>query len=370
METLVRPVTILSIALLSVWGIEGANPQTPAAWDWPVAVPEEQGLDAQKLTGLVDAIRKGELCPRLHALLVVRHGCLVVEEYFNGWEAGRAHTLQSVTKSVTSALVGIALARGEFKGLDEKVLDFFPDMKDIANRDERKEAIRLEDLLTMRTGVDFHESGENSPLDTLNRLTTGWDKFYLDRPMRDPPGTKFSYDSGAAVLLSAMLKSRTGMHALEYAERHLFGPLGIERKLWIANLEGHSHTGGGLFLTARDAARFGLLYLNNGRWGDTQIVPGDWVRKSLSMQVDLTAPGQPPSGYGYLWWIGAPDWQGNGHEYVGFARGRWGQYIFVVPEHDMVVVFLGDAKSGEESAKPIQVLYDRILDAVRRSSKE
>ena len=370
MQTIERSAAILSVVLLSARGIEPANSQTPPAWDWSISTPEEQGLDAQKLAGLVESIRKGELCPELHALLVVRHGYLVVEEYFNGWAADRVHTLQSVTKSVTSALVGIALARGEFKGLDEKVLDFFPDRNDVANRDERKEAIRLEDLLTMRTGVDFHESGPNSPLEMLNRLTTGWDKFYLDRPMLNLPGTEFNYDSGAAVLLSAMLKNRTGMHALEYAEHHLFKPLGIERKFWVANSEGHTHTGGGLLLTGRDAARFGLLYLNNGRWGDMQVVPEDWVRKSLSMQVDLTVPGQPPSGYGYFWWIGAPDWQGNGREYVGIARGRLGQYIFVVPEHDMVVVFLGNAKTGEESGQPLQVFYDRILDAVGRPLKK
>jgi len=370
MKNVIKSLAMLPIILLAAWGTGRACQQPPPAWDWPVSTPDREGMDPQKLTDLADAIRKGEVCPRLHALLVVRHGRLVVEEYFNGWQADRLHTLQSVTKSFASALVGIALGRGEFKSVEEKVLDFFPDMKDIANRDERKASIRLKDLLTMRTGVDFHEKGQGSPLEQLANKPTGWDKFYLDRPMLTAPGTNFNYDSGAVILVSAMLKNRTGMHALEYAERYLFKPLGIVNKYWNTNLEGHTHTGGGLALTARDAARFGLLYLNNGRWGNEQVVPEAWVKESLGMQVDLAGPGNQPFGYGYWWWIGAPDWGGEGRQYVGFARGRLGQYILVVPEHDMVVVFFGDHKTSTESGNILQVFYDRVLDAVLRPAKK
>ena len=338
----------------------------PGFWQWPASTPEEQGLDGTKLAELVGQIKRGELCPQLHALLVIRNGALALEEYFNGWSANRIHTLQSVSKSFTSALVGIAIARGEFKGVDEKVLDFFPGLTGIANMDERKAAIRLEDLLTMRSGTDYHEQGESSPHFQLNRLTSGWDKFYLDRPMLGPPGKDFRYDSGGVILLSAMLKNRTGMHALGYAERFLFKPLGIARKFWLTNAEGHTHAGGGLALTARDTAKFGQLYLMNGRWEGQQVVPESWVGESLKMHVDMTVKGQPPSGYGYLWWVLAPHWQGNGKQYVFAARGRLGQYIFVVPEYDMVVVVFGDAKTGSETIKPMEVFYDRILTAVRR----
>jgi CubicO group peptidase (beta-lactamase class C family) len=336
-----------------------------ASWEWPVSTPEEQGLDREKLARLVSEIRKGELLPRLHALLVVRHGKLVLEEYFNDWRAERIHTLQSVSKSFTSALVGIAIARGEFKGVDEKVLDFFPGLTGIANMDERKASMRLEDILTMRTGTDYHESGPGSPHEQMSRQASGWDKFYLGRPMVRPPGTAFNYDSGGVILISAMLKNRAGMHAAAYAERFLFKPLGIEKKFWLANAEGHTHCGGGLNLTARDTAKFGLLYLQNGRWGDEQLVPEAWVRESFKMHVDLTLPGQPPSGYGYLWWVGAPDPRGKGAQDVYSARGRFGQYIFIAPEHDMVVVVFGDAKERPEMAKPIEVFYDRVLTAVR-----
>jgi CubicO group peptidase (beta-lactamase class C family) len=333
---------------------------------WPLSTPEEQGLDARLLAGLVDEIRRGDLLPRLHALLVVRHGRLVLEEYFNGWQADRLHTLQSVSKSFTSALVGIAISRGEFKGVEEKVLDFFPGQAETAGQDVLRASLRLEDILTMRTGVSYHESGPGSPHEQMSRLTSGWEKYYLGRPMLARPGTSFNYDSGGVILLSAMLKARTGMHAEEYAARHLFKPLGIEKWLWLHNAEGHTHTGGGLNLTARDAAKFGLLYLQGGRWGDVQVVPEAWVKESFRSHVDLAAPGQPPSGYGYLWWIGAPDPKGKGEQSVPFARGRFGQYIFVVPEHDMVVVVFGYATGRPDMARPIEVFYDRVLTTVRR----
>lgn len=352
-----------------------AAPQTPSqapsrapvpAWDWPVSTPEKEGFDGAALAGLVTDIKQGTLLPRLHYLVVVRHGRLVLEENLHGWGPGKIHMLQSVSKSFTSALVGIAIAQGAFKSVDEKVLDFFPDMKDIANLDERKKAMRLEDILTMRTGTDYNEDGESSPHWRLNRLARGWDKFYLDRPMLQAPGTGFQYDSGGVILISAMLKRRTGRHAREYAIEHLFKPLGIEKFWWGGNAEGHTHTGGGLSLSGRDAAKLGQLYLDKGRWGDLQVLPESWVRESLKMRVDLTLPGQPPSGYGYLWWIWAPDPRGKSGEFIYAARGRFGQYIIVVPEHDMVVVFLGDAKNRAEMGKPIEVFYDRVLTAIRR----
>lgn len=357
---------ILLAGLLGLWGIAHAGVQESPCWQWPVSTPEEQGLDSKKLAELTDLFRQRKLCPQLHCLLIVRHGYLVVEDYFNNWKADQIHTLQSVSKSFTSALVGIAIARGEFKGVEEKILDFFPDMKAIANLDERKASIRLKDLLTMRSGTDYHEKGPDAPHHQLNRLPRGWDKFYLDRPMLRPPGTEFLYDSGGVILISSMLKNRTGMHAAEYAERFLFKSLGIEKKLWIGNMEGHTHTGGGLALTARDTAKFGLLYLCNGRWGDKQIVPEEWVRESLRTHVDLTVAGQPPSGYGYLWWILAPDPRGNGQQDIHAARGRFGQFIFIIPEHDMVVVVNGFAQSGPDQNKPIELLYDNILPAVSR----
>ncbi len=343
--------------------------QEQACWDWPVSTPEEQGLDPVRLGELVELIRQGERYPRLHCLLIVRHGYLVLEEYFNGWRAEKLHMLQSVSKSFTSALVGMAIGRGEFKGVEERVLDFFPGRSDIANMDDRKASLRLKDLLTMRSGTDYHESGPDSPHFQLNRLATGWDKFYLDRPMLRPPGTHFLYDSGGVILLSSMLKNRSGKHADAYAEGSLFNSLQISEYFWFKNREGHPHTGGGLNLKARDTAKLGLLYLQKGRWEKEQVVPEEWIRDSLHMQVDFGAKDQGIIGYGYLWWVLSPDPAGAGRQNIAAAMGFKAQYIFVIPEHDMIVVVNGDTRSRTDQRKPIEFLYSHILPSVSSGSK-
>jgi len=334
-----------------------------SSFQWKICSPSEQGLDSDKLAELVDLIREGKRYPRIQSLLIVRHGCLVVEEYFNNWKAERLHILQSVTKSFTSALIGMAIARGEIQGVDEKILDFFPDMEAIAHMDERKASIRLKDLLTMRSGVDYHEQGPDSPHFRLNRTPTGWDKFYLDRPMAGDPGKNFNYDSGGVILLSAILKNRTGKHADVYAEQSLFKSLGIKEKFWVKNQDGHPHTGGGLALKTRNMARFGLLYLNKGKWEGEQVVPEDWIRESFKMHVDFGNPDQDVVGYGYLWWIQRPDPQGKGEQYIYAARGAKGQYIFIVPEHDIVVAINADTQSGTQQRSIVEFLYGYILPA-------
>ena len=345
---------------------QSQNPtEKSETWEWPLSTPEKQQLDPEPLAELVSLIREGNRYPRLHSLLVIRHGYLVVEEYFGGHQGDKLHTLQSVTKSFTSALVGIAISKGEFKGVNEKILDFFPDMTGIANMDKRKESIRLQDLLTMRSGTDYNENGPDSPHFQLNRQPRGWDKFYLDRPMLRVPGTHFLYDSGGVILMSAMLKNRTGMHADQYAEKFLFKPLQIAQKFWFRNQEGHPHTGGGLALRSRDTAKFGLLYLQKGRWGSEQIVPETWVKESFIKRVDFGTASQT-IGYGYLWWILRPDPDGNGKDNIYAAMGFRAQYIYVIPEHEMVVVVNGDTQSRIDQRKPIEFLYTHILKSVQR----
>ncbi len=348
----------LGLATAAAW------PAAPPPGDpWPRSTPEAQGLEGERLHLLSRTIEDGRDFPDLHSLLVVRHGYLVLEEYFAGWHADRPHTLQSVTKSFTSALIGIAIAQGAIEGVDEPILGFFPDASGIANLDERKRRMTLEDLLTMRSGTDYHERGSGSPHSRLNRLRSGWDRFYLDRAMVAEPGTRFQYDSGGVILLSSLLQARTGLHADAFAERHLFEPLGIEGAAWFRNAEGHPHTGGGLDLRPRDMAKFGLLYLNRGRWGERQIVPESWVRQSTARQLERRS-GSHGVGYGYLWWIEEPDPNGTGKLDIYAAKGFRGQYIFVVPEHDMVVVVTGGTRSYTDEVRPVDFLYSHILPSV------
>jgi len=339
-------------------------------WTWPCSTPEEQNLDRAKLEKLVQKIREGKIFLRLDSLLIVRNAKLVVEEYFRGYNATRTHTLQSVTKSFTSALVGIALDKGHFKSLNEKIIDFFPKMKGIKNLDRRKKAIRIKDLLTMRSGTDYNEYGSDSPHFQLNALSRGWDRFYLNRPMLNQPGTHFLYDSGGVILLSSLLKHRTGMHADRYMERYLFKPLHVSNFHWFKNQEGHPHTGGGLDLKPRDMAKFGQLYLQKGVWLGRRVVPATWVDDSVKMHVQFSQDSKRVMGYGYLWWIQKPDPEGIGKEYIYAAMGFRGQYIFVIPEYNMVVVVTGDTRSYSDQIKPIKFLYSHILPSVKGKKKD
>jgi CubicO group peptidase (beta-lactamase class C family) len=180
------------------------------------------------------------------------------------------------------------------------------------------------------------------------------------------PGSKFQYDSGGVILMSSMLKRRTGQHADEYARKYLFNPLEISRVRWIKNREGHPHTGGGLYLLPQDMAKFGLLYLNDGAWRGTQIVPAYWVRESIRKHVDFRRKTPGVIGYGYLWWIMSPDPDGNGKEYIYAAMGFRAQYIFVIPEHEMVVVVTGGTQNGVDQRKPVKFIYSHILPSVKR----
>ncbi len=351
---------ICQFALLTLLTLQAPWPTET----WPRSTPEAQKLDAARLSQLSDLIRQGKRFPDLHGLLIVRNGYLVLEEYFAGRQADGLHTLQSVSKSFTSALVGMAIDQGKILGVEEKVLTFFPGMKDIRNRDARKEAMTLGDLLTMRSGTDYHEGHSGTPHAQLNRLDRGWDRFVLNRPMVRSPGSRFRYDSGGVILMSAILKSRTGMHADAFADRYLFPRLGISQRRWFKNRDGHPHTGGGLYLRPQDMAKFGLLYLRGGRWEDQQLISADWVNESLKKHVEFQDSRQHTTGYGYLWWVLEPDPQGEGRQDIYAAMGFRAQYIFLVPQHDMVVVVTGGTRNGVDQRRPIEFLYTHILPAV------
>jgi CubicO group peptidase (beta-lactamase class C family) len=370
LEGLVERVGNLHTGLLAL-AILAATPAASVAqevWpdpDWLSAAPQDHGLDPHKLGELVRLIRGGQEFPDLHSLLIVRHGYLVLEEYFGDHDADRLHMLQSVTKSITSAAVGLAIDGGHIASVNERIAEFFPERHDQFVRDRRWGALRVEDILTMRSGTDYREGFEDSPHNQLNRLRRGWDRFYLDRPMVREPGTQFQYDSGGVILLSSMIQRRTGSHADAFADQRLFAPLGITRTRWIRNLEGHPHTGGGLFLSSRDMAKFGLLYLREGMWMDQQVIPRSWVRSSTRTHVVLENRGHT-MGYGYLWWILQPDPNGTTDESIYAAMGFRAQYIFVVPEHDMVVVITGGTTSRGDQIQPVLFLYSHILPAVTR----
>lgn len=368
------PAFMVSVLVVLLFGCSAAPADPPDLTpvtqpvDKPAGVDTLQGLDMTRLRALVARIREGTSYPDMHSLLVMRHGELVLEEYFPGGSAETPHTMQSVSKSVASAIIGMALDEGILQGWDERVLDFFPQWKDDLGMDEARAAMRIEDILTMRTGTDYHENGPDSPHSQLNRLPTGWDRFWLERPMTHQPGTHWQYDSGGVIALSSLLAARTGAHADVFAQSRLFAPLGFRGTSWFRNQEGHPHLGGGLQLRSIDMLGFGQLYLQRGSWNGDQVVPRAWVDSSFVQRVTFSPPQGPNgviTGYGYLWWILAADPAGNGDRPIHAAMGYRGQYVFIVPEHEMVVAVTGWMPENM-STRPIAFLYSDILPAVVR----
>ena len=332
---------------------------------WRTSRPQDQALDKKILKKLVKKIRTGRI-GGLDSLLIVRNGYLVTEEYFHGWGPDDLHTLQSDTKSITSLLVGAALLQGKISGVNEKVVDLFPEYQKIKNLDDRKASMSLQDLLTMRTGFDWSEANyQGSPLQQLNDCQCDWMKFVLNWPMREDPGTRFEYNSGGVILLGGVIRNATGMPTDVFAQRSLFDPLGITQVRWYYGQDGSPHTGGGLNMRPRDMAKIGYLVLRNGRWEDKQLVSEDWLKQA--MQHAVRSPrtfGSHWVDYGYLWWLLPLEAEGPDAD-IYTASGALGQWIFIIPRFDMVVVVTGNAQTYADWVGPVEFLYTDILRAVQ-----
>jgi CubicO group peptidase (beta-lactamase class C family) len=330
--------------------------------EWRTAEPFQVGLDSSRIVAMradVAARRYGTI----QGLVVVRYGFLAVEQYV-GWSRDQPHTMQSVTKSVTSLLYGIQSHGGTSPSdqLDRKVVDVFGRYAPIANLDARKQALTIRHLLTMRTGMDFWEQPyPGSPLDQLNRSSGDWTRFILDRPMTAAPGSAWAYNSGAAILTCSVLREVSGQAPDAFADSALFAPLGITDKRWIKSpYDGLPHCGGGLYLRPVDLARIGYLVLRRGRWGTRQVVPAAWIDQS-TRAVTRGAPVfyvDYGAGYGYFWWL-FPRQRGGHDTGIIAASGAYGQWLFVVPALDLVVAIVANDGDG------LDLLYNDLLPAVR-----
>ena len=323
-------------------------PAGAIAWpspDWPVSTPAEQGLDPAILDDMLAHVAETRL--NLHSLLIIRHGAIVLEQYFGSYDRNDRHDLYSVTKSFTSTLVGIAIDQGKLAGLDRPAREYFPALV-FANPSPEKDAIRLADLLTMTAGLDWVEA--DASYRAMYR-SPDWVKWVLDLPMADPPGQAFRYCSGCSHVLSAVVTTVTGAQGTAFAKQVLFAPLGIRAFHWETTPAGVPIGGWGLSLTPRDMARLGYLYLHGGRWEDQQVVSAAWVQAATTRQVDTGGR----LGYGYQWWTYPTQ-----HGYA--ALGRDGQMVLVLPDLDLIVVTTAQINGHD----PIfQLVDDYIIPAAR-----
>lgn len=317
---------------------------------WRSSTPEEQGMDSGKLIEMMEKVRDEDYA--IDNITIVRNGYLVTDAYLYPFRKNTKHVIESDTKSVTSALIGIALDKGYIRSVNQPILEFFPG-KTIANLDEQKRTITLEHLLTMTSGLDTKDSWLYEWEGFAKMIASeNWVQYVLDRPMAHAPGKHFDYSNGGAHLLSAIIQNTTNMSALEFANKHLFGPLGITDVKWSTDPQGLNIGEGQMMLTPHDMAKFGLLYLNKGRWGDRQIISDSWVEVSTRKHISANLF----DGYGYLWWISFSQYY--------MAVGYLGQFIFVVPEKNMVVVFTSNNLEGDEFFVPEELLDEYIIPAV------
>jgi len=310
------------------------------------------------LADMLEAIQERDR--DIDSVSVVRNGYMVVDATVHPFEPGSRHIIYSCTKSVVSALVGIAIDKGYIESVDQPILDFFPE-RTAANLDANKEAMTLEHVLTMATGLKCQDSYlyDWRGLSQMKQ-SQDWVQFMLDLPMAEEPGTRFEYCNGASFLLSAIIQETTGMSALAFANEHFFGPLGIVNVEWSSNPQGITIGWSDLYLTPHDMAKIGYLYLNEGRWDGEQVVPAEWVRASTRKHISA---GTLEDGYGYQWWIDDAALGGGIYMAVGYA----GQFIFVAPEKDMVVVFVSHL-SDNDFYVPQRLLEDFVIPAAQSAS--
>lgn len=270
----------------------------------------------------------------------------------NAHSREKLHKINSITKSVLSLLIGIAIDRGEIPEVGTPITEFYPQL-----RTTSKANVTIENLLTMTPGWDWQEMGDwgGRPFPMIN--SPDWVSFIFDRPMIRPTGKTMIYDSGCSHLLSAILQQRTGMTTAEYAERHLFKPLGIERYRWYEDAKGIVIGGFGLELQAPDLMKLGLLLLNRGEWNGTRVVSAKWLERCSQPRFHTY---DHIGSYGYHWWMLAKEEdQEPMSPSVTFAMGYGGQYIFVVPERELVAVFASSLY--KKTFHPLQLFKEWVL---------
>jgi CubicO group peptidase (beta-lactamase class C family) len=331
------PSIAIVLALALGLGLTFPTGQERATSPWPVVPPESQGFDSGLLAELLEHVRTQAL--PLHNLVLIRRGQLILDASLYPYSAEDPHDLASVTKSITSVLVGIAIDKGLIDSVRQPVVSLLPTAVS-GKPDAQRRAITVENLLTMTSGLDCgFEPGEREL--AAMRRSDNWPAFALALPMRASPGTHYAYCSCNNHLLSAILSARTGESALAFARTHLFDPLGISAASWPADSHGQSHGWGDLLLFPKDLARIGELYRNGGMWKGRRIVSQSWVRQSTRPLVRV----RDGVGYGYSWWINTARTPA-----IFEAVGRGGQRVAVVPDKGLVIVFNGGGVNTDEIA--------------------
>jgi CubicO group peptidase (beta-lactamase class C family) len=329
---------------------------------WKVGTLAGEGLDEARITKLTNQISEGKY-QGIHSMLIFRNNKLVHEAYFQGYERDDLQTLFSITKSVTSSLIGIAIDKGMISGVDQPVISLIPEYAGFV-KDDRFGEIELRHVLTLTSGLEWLEIGYpySDPLNSQYQQvrTDDWVKAVVELPVIDGPGSRWVYNTGSVHMLSAVIKSATGVYADEFAEEHLFKPLGITDYTWNQDPDGYPCTGGthgGLRLRARDIAKFGYVFMNEGMWDTTRVISAGWVKESTTPVIGALGT----SRMGYLWWSSSFTLWERKLDFF-YAAGYGGQSLHIVPELNMMIVFLCWSRPEDaEILGPLLTIYNAAL---------
>jgi CubicO group peptidase (beta-lactamase class C family) len=326
-----------------------------------VGTPAQVGLQTAPLQSLLDRLQADPF-PDLHSVLVWCSGHLVLEAYFNGASGDDLHDVRSAGKSVTGALLGIALDRRALAGVDLPMLHFFPDHPPPKSDNQWLKRITVRHLLEMRSGFDADEDRpESAGYEDKLIAAQDWLQFALQVPVTRAPGSAWAYASLNTMLLGRIVEAATGRDLQDFADQFLFRPLGVTAYQWERAPDGHIVGQGSLWLHARDALKFGLLYLHHGRWHGRQLIAPGWVAESTRLRTPLALDNYV--GYGYQWWRGSAP-SGDRQVEFAFASGNGGQKIVVIDSLGMVIVITSAAYGLGRGQQRSHMIIRDLLQAV------
>lgn len=327
-----------------------------------------QATQATRLDEMTTQIENNTY-PGIHSVLIARGDSLLYERYFNGYNRDSIHDTRSAFKSITSLLAGIAIDRGFIKDVQQPVLSFFPEYAQSLGKDARKKAMTIKDLLEMKAGFDCEEFDGTKDCENEMATTQDWVKFSLELPMKDDPGTVWAYSSSAPMIISGIISKATGMSTMAFAKKYLFDPLGITHYRWTIDPAGHAMTAGSFYIRPLDMLKIGQLVNNKGVWKGKRIVSSKWIQESTQATIPIpdfsyvrisktTLAIPQPTYYGYYWYrenirINSKSRQ----EEVILASGNGGQYIMIIEDLDLVVVFT----QGNYGARVAKQAFDLLI---------
>jgi CubicO group peptidase (beta-lactamase class C family) len=303
-----------------------------------------------------------------HSMLILRNDKLVLEEYFNNWSQNDLHPMYSLSKSIASAVIGITIEKGFISSEDETIFNLLSAFNHVEWTNEKK-GITLKHFLTMSSGYEWDEYGTpyDNPENPHYKMMTSsdWIKYLIELPMQFPPGERYNYNTGTSTLFSVIVEEATGQKFDDFAQDHLLAKLDIHNYTWFKMPGDYPATGGsfgGIHLRSRDLAKFGLLYLNNGKWKEEVVISQDWVELSLSPHINIVQSGDFT--YGFQWWRNEKVKNKNGELIqVPYGVGLGGQYIFLIKDYNLLIIITSD-DNPSNTLKNFSMIENYILGAV------